>query len=1039
VAGFRILDPVRYCPQCAARYDEATDVCPRDNTPLERVDRLLGAVLDGKYRVEALLGAGAMGSVYRATQLNLGRTVAIKVIRDDLLVSRSAAERFRREAAAVARLKHPNIVTVFDTGFAPDVGAYTVMEHLEGRSLKDELRASGPFRPGRAIALVRQICSALDAAHAVGIVHRDLKPQNVFLERTSAGAVPKVLDFGIAKVDAPADSHGASLTGSGVILGTPLYMAPEQCENLPVDARTDIYAIGCVLYELLTGRTPFVGASVPMVLIKHVSERPKAPSHFMPAIPPALDAVVLRALEKAPADRFQTAGEMARALAAAGVDEEPLDVAWDADVATGFVDLREPRTSGALAELRSTPHNLPARRSAVGRDDATASEVHNMLAEARALTITAPDGPERTRLAEAVAADALGEFPDGVWAVEVGPLSSETQLERAVAAVLGVSSTSHGEPLTSIAQFLRGKRVLLVLEGCDRLAPACASLAAALLATCPGLRVLATSDTALGIGGERTFAPDGAPGGTAAVATAASHGATGTAATGAETLRMPHSSRRRAAMAAVVATIAAAAAIAAYLVATRSGPSVDSVAVLPFATAAADPDAEYLGDGIAERIIDELSQLPGVRVMARTTVFRYKGKDVDPREVGRELGVKAVLAGRVTRRDGTVNIQVELVDAATGSQLWGKQYTRASSDVLSAQEDIARQISERLTARLVGDTRRRLEKHETASGDAYQAYLRGRFYLARQNEADWRKAVAAFEEAVDLDPRYALAHAGLADAYIAASNVYIRPADAMARARAEAERALTLDDELAEAHAALAQIRFYYDWDWPGAEATYRRAIDLNPGYAEARASHGFTLTALGRFDEAIAEMEEARRLDPLSMPLNRDIGSVYFFARRYDRAVDEYRRALELDPGFTSLHTALGTAYMMQGRHTDALAELEAAGDPDDSPRKLAVLALAHATSGQRDVATRELEALVAAADRGEFVSPVSVARVYAALGRSDGAFEWLERAYQARSDTLVWLRVDPRFDPIRSDPRFDDLVGRVTRRSADPKDDAK
>ena len=1007
---------MQYCPQCSARFEDDTAVCPHDGAGLERFDRLIGTVVDGKYRVESLLGAGAMGAVYRATQLALGRTVALKVIRDDLLVSRGAIERFKREAEAVARLKHPNIVTVFDAGVSPAVGAYTVMEHLEGRSLKAELQMAGPLPPGRAVALMRQICSALHAAHSLGIVHRDLKPQNIFLERTAEGAVPKVLDFGIAKVEAPSDSTGgASLTGSGVLLGTPLYMSPEQCENQPVDARSDVYALGCVLFEMLAGRAPFVGSSVPTVLVKHLGERPRPPSAFARAVPPALDDAVLTALEKAPRDRFQTAAAFGQALAALGLEAEQDAPTWSDALDEGAGATRAERLP---RELRVTPHNLPNRAL---RSDALAelaAGVRGLFATSRALTVTGPAGVERTGLAGRVATDALEEFPDGVWLVEVGPLSNGAQLERAVAAVVGVSATSHGEPLPAIAQFLRGKRVLLVLDGCDHLTAECASFAAELLATCPGLRVMATSDGPLGVGGERTFALD--PVSTTAPTLKAVRPAP---------VARPYSARARAGVAALVLALVATTTLAVWLLVPGSGKQIDAVAVLPFTNTAADPEVEYLADGLAESIINELAELPGVRVMARTTVFRYKGKEVDPREVGRELDVGAILVGRVARRGDAAAIQVELVDTSTGLQLWGRQYSRPMADVLSVEEDIAREISGRLSARLGGDAERRLERRETESGEAYQAYLRGRYHLAQQTEADWRKAVAAFEEALRLDPRYARAHAGLADAYVFASNLYLPPDDAMGRAREAANRALAVDAELAEAHASLAAIRFYYEWDRAGAEAAYRRAIDLNPGYAAGHASYGFALVALGRFEEGIAEMRKAERLDPLSMPLNRDLGSAYFFARDYDRAIAQYRRAIELDPGFRSLHVSLGMAYVMQGRTAEALAEFAAAGDAAGSVRRLTLEGYARAAAGDRGAAERALAALAEAEARGERMPEVAVARIHAALGDRDRAFERLERAVAARSDTLVWMRVDPRFDALRADPRFDALLARIGR----------
>ncbi|MCC6744785.1 MAG: protein kinase [Acidobacteria bacterium] len=316
---------MRHCLLCSRQYADAMQYCPHDGTALPPPDNLVGKVLDGKYRIDALHGSGGMGAVYRATQVNLERTVALKVVRGDFLKDAIVTERFKREALAVARLKHPHIVTVYDFGIVQEGGAYLVMEFLEGRTLRIEIQNRSKLPIGPAVDIMRQICSAVHAAHSEGIIHRDLKPDNIFLESTRDGSVlVKILDFGVAKLrQNTADlARSADLTMSGMMLGTPIYMSPEQCQGEPFDARADIYSLGCVFYEMVAGRPPFLGNSPSALIIKHASESPKPPSTHSPTIPQGLENAILKALEKNPGDRFQTAMDLGRALAAVWV---PLD------------------------------------------------------------------------------------------------------------------------------------------------------------------------------------------------------------------------------------------------------------------------------------------------------------------------------------------------------------------------------------------------------------------------------------------------------------------------------------------------------------------------------------------------------------------------------------------------------------------------------------------------------------------------------------------------------------------------------------------
>jgi non-specific serine/threonine protein kinase len=477
-------------------------------------------VIDGKYRIEGRIGEGGMGVVYRARQLNLDRPVAVKVLSRGAATCAEALERFRREALAVARLRHPNIVTVHDFGDAEGVGAYIVLELLEGRPLHAEIARRGRFEPAQAVALARQVCAALRAAHAAGIVHRDLKPSNIFLEEGPQGVAAKVRDFGIAKLRGGDNLAVDRVTAPGAIIGTPAYMSPEQCEGRDLDARSDIYSLGLVLYEMLTGRPPFLARSVPAAIRMHTSEPPVPPGARAPGISPALDAVVLRALAKRCRDRFPSAEEFASALAIAmrAPDAPSAEVVGEPtlemSLTTGDVS-DDGRTLGApSAGTEPVPDNN--LRSDVTRFIGRARELGDLAAllpVARLLTLTGPGGVGKTRLALEVARSALERFGDGVWFVDLSAVKDPGLLAQQVASALALREEPGRAIADTLVEALRARHALVVLDGCEHRVGAAAGLAAALLQRCAALRILATSREALGVAGEVVWSvqPHGVP------------------------------------------------------------------------------------------------------------------------------------------------------------------------------------------------------------------------------------------------------------------------------------------------------------------------------------------------------------------------------------------------------------------------------------------------------------------------------------------------------------------------------------------------
>ncbi|MCA1837217.1 MAG: tetratricopeptide repeat protein [Actinobacteria bacterium] len=457
----------------------------------------------------------------------------------------------------------------------------------------------------------------------------------------------------------------------------------------------------------------------------------------------------------------------------------------------------------------------------------------------------------------------------------------------------------------------------------------------------------------------------------------------------------------------------------------------DSLAILPLTNAGADPDAEYLSDGITESIINSLSQLPALRVLARSTVFRYKGREVDPQEVGRALGVRAVLTGRVMRLGERLVIRAELVDASDGAQLWGGQYDRDFSDVLAVQEEIARQISESLQLKLTGEERKLLTRRHTDNTEAYHAYLRGRYCWNKRTEEELSKSVEYFRRAIKMEPNYALAYAGLADSYIVLGSFGISalaPSEAFPRAKEAATRALEIDETLAEAHASLAFCLESYDWNWAAACTEFKRAIELKPDCTTAHHWYGLEyLTAVGRLDEAYAEIKRAHELEPLSLSIHTDYGFLPYLMRQYDRAIEEYRKSLELDQGFVYTHWKLGLAYEQRAMYEEAIAEFQKAiALSCGSAQAVVLLGHAYAVSGRRTEALKVLDELNELSKR-RYVSSYRVAAIHLGLGEKEQAFEWLERAYEEHDAWLVWLKVDPVLDDLHEDPRFADLMRRV------------
>jgi serine/threonine protein kinase/tetratricopeptide (TPR) repeat protein len=759
---------------------------------------LVSRTLLGRYEVLSPLGAGGMGEVYRARDLRLGREVAVKVLPEHLSEDADALTRFEREARAIAALSHPNLLAIYDFGADGGV-SFAVTELLHGETLRAALAAGGmPWR--RAAEVGAALADGLAAAHSRGIVHRDLKPDNVFL--TSEGRV-KILDFGLARWvrdEAGGDPTSAPTTPDptrpGTVLGTVGYMSPEQVRGEPTTGSSDVFAFGCVLYEMLTGRPAFTGATAFERMAAILRDEPPPPSRLAPDVPAELDRIVAACLQKSAARRPGSAGELA-------------------------AQLRELSSAGA-------------------------------------------------------------------------------------------------------------------------------------------------SDPTIAVSMTRAPAP-------------------------------------------------------------KRGSRKKSLAVLPFVNPAGDPEMEYLSEGITESLINGLSQLRKLRVMARSTMFHYRG-DADPQQLGRDLGVTTVLSGKVAPRGAALSISVELVDASNGWRLWGARYDRPLADLLSVQEEIAREITMNLKLTLEPDQKKRLARRHEVDREAYPLYLKGRYHWNKGTVPGFRKALELFEQAIEKDPTYALAWAGVSDCYaMLGMDRYaaMPPREAYPKAKAAARKALEIDDGLAEGHTSLAYA-LLVSWEWADAEKEFRRALELNPDYAQAHHFYGFQLAARGRSEEALTHFRQALEIDPLSLIVNADYAWAFYCAHRYDEAIEQLGKALEMDATFPQIYLWLGLATQASGQLDRSIAAFDEGirlthGNPTFVAGKGVSLVLADRREEAEKILAEFEERL-----KKQYVPMAAMVQMNIALGHTDDAFRWLEKAADYRASFMMPIKVYPFFDPIRSDPRFASLLER-------------
>ncbi len=783
-------DTKQFCGDCGTQLPSIKDIEVTETIEVPKEELTTGSTFAGRYQIIEELGRGGMGRVYKAIDTKIRERVALKLIKPEIAKDKKTIERFSNELKFARKIRHKNVCQMFDLG--EEKGKqFITMEFVPGEDLKSSIRRFGKLPIGKSISIAKQICEGLAEAHRLGIIHRDLKPQNVMVDEDGNA---RIMDFGIAR-----SLEAKGVTGAGIMIGTPEYMSPEQIEGKDVDHRSDIYSLGIILYEMVTGQVPFEGDTPLAIGVKHKNETPKDPKDLNTQIPLELALMILRCLEKDEELRFQDAREI-------------------------------------LLELTN-----------IEKDLATSERI--------------------------------------------------------------------------------------IVEGIP------------------------------------------------------------------ETKKVDEMEWK------------------------------NSIAVLPFADLSPQKDEEYFCDGIAEELINALTHIKELRVVARSSAFAFKGEKYDVREIGKKLTVETVLEGSVRKAGNRIRVTAKLINVADGYHLWSERYDRKLEDVFAIQDEVTLAIVDNMKLKLLGEEKERLTKRHTEDLESYNLYLKGRYYSNKRTENDLKIGLDYFNKSIEKDHTYALPYAGLADCYIIMGwYTYLSPKEAFPKAKAAAEKAIKMDKSLVEAHTSLAYLKELFEWNWQEAEKGFKRALELNPNYATAHQWYAVYLGAMGRHDESISEVNRAQELDPLSLVNSATKGNMLYLARKYDQSIYELKKTLEMDQNYMIAHFFLVSPYLQKRMYKEAIAEVQRAMKLSikDDPLLLELLGICYSFSGRRNEAKKVLDKL-AQIEKKRYVSSFFRSLIHLGLRQKNQAIEWLNEAYKERDHWLEFLNVDPRFDSMRDDPKFKNILKKM------------
>ncbi|MFC1633779.1 protein kinase [Planctomycetota bacterium] len=818
-------DTKEFCGDCGAKLVPAKDISSSSTKSLvtPRGELTTGSMFAGRYKIVEELGEGGMGKVYKVIDKQLNEEVALKLIRPEIASDKKTVKRFRNELKLSRKIIHRNVGRMYE--LMEDEGSlFITMEYVPGQDLRGLIRQSGRLAVGTTISIAKQVCEGLAEAHRLGVIHRDLKSPNILIDKRGEA---RIVDFGIAR-----SLTGKSITRVGAMIGTPEYMSPEQTEAKELDHRSDIYSLGVILYEMVTGQLPFEGDTPLSVAMKHKGAIPTDPKELNPQIPEDLSRLILKCLEKDKENRYQ--------------DAEALRL-----------------------ELENIELSIPTIERVAPRKKTTTSKEITVTFNLRRFCILA------------LAAAALVIAAAVIW------------------------------------HFLPKKDSI------------------------------------------------------------------------------------------------------------QSPPDTPSIAVLPFEDFSPEKDQGHFCEGLRESIIHALKQARNLRVPATTSLF--VGKQRDYRQIGQMLKVETVLDGSVQKDEDKVRIIAKLIEIEDESIIWTGQFDPEQQDIFSILDMISMSIAEKLKVNILGKEKTGTVKRYTQDPEAWDRYSWGRYFWSKHTEDGFKTAINYFELAIEQDPSYALAHAGLADCYNDLGFWgYQQPNEAFPKAKKAALEALNLDDTLAEAHTSLGDVLLYHEWDWERAESEFKRAIELNPNYALAHQSYTVFLSLVGKFDESLDHIKRVQGLDPGSPIINTQVGMCYSSMRKYDQAIDAFRRALLIDEGSWLAHSALAGAYLQKGMFEEAFAEIEKAKDLYEGwhPEIESYIGLAYARMGRTEEAQHVLNDLLERSKQ-RYVPPTIIARFYFNLGERDQTYDWFKRALEVRDPWLLWLGLLSKSIPsLRSDPQFIEML---------------